>query len=199
MLLFFSIWIKCFFVLTPPFGLTMFLSMTQGFDERKRKKLALTITAAVAILCLILFFAGRQIFSLLGITLDSFRIGAGALLFLSGINLIHGKSNTSPPAEDSDIAVVPLATPIIVGPATMGTLLVMGVELESIAAKGTGCLALLFAVLCTGGVLFAGSFIERLLKARGINVLSKLTGLVLSALAAQMVMTGILGFMGVQQ
>lgn len=193
MSLFLSLWIKLFFVFTPFFGLTMFLSMTEGYDEPRRRRLATATSASVAVLCLVLFFAGRQMFALFGITLDSFRIGAGVLLFLSGIALVQSRAGASGAALDNDVAVVPLAMPIIVGPATTGTLLVMGAELEGAAAKGIGCLALLAAVVCIGVVLRMGSPIQRRLGVRGLAILSKLTGLILSALAAQMIMTGIQG------
>jgi multiple antibiotic resistance protein len=195
---FLSLWLKLFFVFTPFFGLTMFLSMTEGFDNARRRRLALSVSAAVAVFCFVLFFAGRQIFSLFGITLDSFRIGAGVLLFLSGIGLVHSNDGKDPMASGGDIAVVPMAMPIIVGPATTGTLLVMGAELTDLASKAIGCLALLFAVICIGSVMMAGSVIQRWLGGRGIAILSKLTGLVLAALAAQMIMTGIQGFLGIQ-
>ncbi len=197
MALFLSLWIKLFFVLTPFFGLTMFLSMTEGYDEGRRRKLALAVSSAVAMLCLILFFAGQQIFSLFGITLDSFRIGAGVLLMLSAIALVQGRTGAVDGAREGDVAVVPLAMPIIVGPATTGTLLVLGAELNTLTAKAVGSLALLFAVACMAAVLLAGSFFQRCLGSRGISILSKLTGLILAALAAQMIMTGVQGFIGV--
>jgi multiple antibiotic resistance protein len=195
MALFLSLWIKLFFVLTPFFGLTIFLSMTEGYNDTRRRKLAMAVSTAVAVLCLLLFFAGKQMFSLFGITLDSFRIGAGVLLLLSGIGLVHGKTGTAGDACEGDVAVVPLAMPIIVGPATTGTLLVMGAELNTLSAKAVGCLALLCAVICIAVVLLAASFIQRSLGARGIAILSKLTGLILAALAAQMIMSGIQGFL----
>jgi multiple antibiotic resistance protein len=198
MALFVSLWIKLFFVLTPFFGLTIFLSMTEGFDAARRRRLALTVSAAVAVISLVLFFIGRQIFSVFGITLDSFRIGAGVLLFLSGIRLVQGSPKSFGTAGEGDVAVVPLAIPILVGPATTGTLLVMGAELNAVAAKAIGCLALLLAVACVGVVLLAGSYIERWLGTRGIAILSRLTGLILAAIAAQMIMTGIQGFFGLE-
>ena len=195
MALFVSLWIKLFFVLTPFFGLSMFLSFTEGYPEARRRKLALHVTAAVAFLCLLLFFAGQQIFNLFGITLDSFRIGAGVLLLLSAIGLVQGGAQSKGGKEGGDIAVVPLAVPIIVGPATTGTLLVLGAELTVVWHKVIGCLALLTAVICIGAVLLASSAINRCVGDRGITILSKLTGLVLAALAAQMIMTGLHSFL----
>lgn len=192
---FMSLWIKLFFVLTPFFGLSMFLTLTDGYSEERRHRLAVAVTIASAVVCLILFFAGKQIFALFGITLDAFRIGAGILLMLSGIGLGQGRAGIVGAPEDGDVAVVPMAIPIIVGPATTGTLLVMGAELTSIPAKTAGCLALLGAVACVGAALYAGSFLQRFIGVRGLSILSRLTGLILTALAAQMVMTGIQAFL----
>jgi multiple antibiotic resistance protein len=138
MSLFLSLWIKLFFVLTPFFGLTMFLSMTEDYEAPRRRKLALSVAIAVAISCLALFFVGLQIFSILGITVDAFRIGAGVLLMLSGISLVNGKAATAVAAGSDDVAVVPLAIPIFVGPATIGTLLVLGAELDTLTTKMIG-------------------------------------------------------------
>jgi multiple antibiotic resistance protein len=192
---FFSLFLRLFFVFTPFFGLSMFLTMTEGYSEARRRRLALSVAAATFVICMVLFFAGQQIFGVLGITLNSFRIGAGALLFLSAVGLVQAKAGAGQAQEEEDVAVVPLAIPVIVGPATTGTILVMGAELESSHQMGLGCLALLSAVVCMAGVLLLSSFLQRVLGLRGIVILSKLTGLVISAIAAQMVMTGILGFM----
>jgi len=193
--LFLSEWIKLSFVFTPFFALSMFLSMTEGYSESRRRRLALAVSGAVAVLCLVLFFAGNQLFSLFGITLNSFRIGAGALLFLSAVGMVQGNTATFGATRDGNIAVVPLAMPIIVGPATTGILLVLGAELDSVTAKGLGSLAVLLAVAGLCVILLLSSFIQRLLGNRGIVILSKLTGLILAALAAQMIMTGVLGFL----
>ena len=191
---FVTVWLKFFFLFTPFFALSMFLSMTGDYTEKQRRKLAVMISVAVAVLCICLLFLGNQIFAIFGITLNAFRIGVGALLFLSAISLVQGRKSPSDENQEADIAVVPLAMPVIVGPATTGTLLVMGAGLSSVTEKAVGCLALLFAVLCVGVMLLLATAIERGIGYRGLNILSKLTGIILAALAAQMIMDGILGF-----
>lgn len=168
----------------------MFLSMTAGYTEPQRRRLAIQVSGAVGVSCLALFFFGNQIFTVFGITLDAFRTGAGALLFLSAVSLVQSNPATTPPGSEEDIAVVPLAMPIIVGPATTGTLLVLGAEISDPSLKGLGCLALLLAVISVGTILLMASLIERAVGRKGLNILSKITGLVLAALAAQMIMTG---------
>ncbi|MEI6128070.1 MAG: MarC family protein [Pseudomonadota bacterium] len=191
---FISVWIKFFFLFTPFFALSMFLTMTHGYPETQRRSLAFQITGAVSILCFALYFFGDIVFSLFGITLDSFRIGAGVLLFLSAVSLVQTKAAPGIPSLDEDIAVVPLAMPIIVGPATIGTLLVLGAEIANPAQKILGCLALVLAIICVGLLLLLGSFVERILGSKLINILSKVTGLILASLAAQMIFTGIHNF-----
>jgi multiple antibiotic resistance protein len=190
-----TVWVKFFFLFTPFFALSMFLSMTKDYDEAHRRRLALQTSAAVGILCFGLFFFGSTVFSLLGITLDAFRVGAGALLFLSAVALVQAKPNLQGPSREGDIAVVPLAIPIIVGPATIGTLLVLGAEITTAAHKALGCLALVLAVASVGMVLWLAASFERALGKKGIDILSKVTGVVLSALAAQMILTGVRHFL----
>lgn len=191
---FVSVWFKFFFLFTPFFALSMFLSMTKGYPESQRRKLAFQISGAVGVFCLVLFFFGDIVFSLFGITLDAFRVGAGALLFLSAVSLTQTSTATSKPASEEDIAVVPMAMPIIVGPATIGTLLVLGAEIPSAFMKGLGCVALLLAIASVGTILLMASLIERIVGRRGLNILSRLTGLILAALAAQMILVGVKHF-----
>ena len=196
---FFSEGLKFFFLLTPFFVLSMFLSMTRDETDADRRKLAVRIAFAAFIVCTVLFFFGNYLFRAFDITLDAFRIGGGALLFLSAVTLVNGAAETAKihrNEEDSDIAVVPLAIPVTVGPATTGALLIMGAEAHSSTAlQLTKFASLCAALFLLGVILYAGIFIERIIKRRGIVILSKLTGLILSALAAQMIFTGIRNFL----
>lgn len=192
---FFTVWIKFFFILTPFFALSFFLVMTRKMKSSAKAKLAVRVTLAVIITCSVLYFFGNYIFSIFGITLDAFRIGAGAILFLSAVELVRGTKNTLAKEDGGDIAVVPLAIPVIVGPGTTGALLVMGAETTEIHTRLLGCGSLLFAVLCVMILLLLATPIEKLIGQRGLTILSKLTGLVVSAIAAQMIFTGIQNFL----
>jgi multiple antibiotic resistance protein len=193
---FVNIWIKLFFLLTPFFTLSMFLSLTQDNTNSERFKISIRVTFSIIIISFFLFFFGNQIFEIFGITLDSFRIGAGSLLFLSAVDMVRVKDiKTEHNIESGDIAVVPLAIPITVGPATIGTLLVMGAEMDSRYSKIIGVSALFLAILCVGIILLLSSPIQSILGRKGFTILSKITGLILSALAAQMIFTGVRNFL----
>ena len=125
---FINTFIKFFFILTPFFVLSTFLSMTSDFEEKQRKKTAVKVTISTIIASLIIYFIGNQIFSLFGITINSFRIGTGALLFLSAYSLVKGGDKIHISEDEQDIAVVPLSIPVAIGPATTGAILILGSE-----------------------------------------------------------------------
>jgi len=188
---FIELFLTLFFLLTPFFVLSVFLGMTATWEAPRRRALALRTTAAVLVICLLLFFAGNALFAVLGITVDAFRVGAGALMFLAAADMVRGRDQPAPTSDAGEaIAVVPLAIPITVGPGTTGALLVLGAERSDLATTLTRCAALAAAVVAVGVILLAGSAMRRALGGAGMAVLSRLSGLFLAALAAQMVMLG---------
>jgi multiple antibiotic resistance protein len=194
---FFAIYVKFFFIMTPFFVTTIFLSVTKGIDESDKRRLAIKVTLAIAISCMIILFFGKYIFELFGITLDAFRIGAGALLFLTAVDLVQKDVNAEPTCK-ADIlkhAVVPLAIPVTVGPGTVGALMVMGADMDGLEDLMLGSSALLGAIFSIGVLLYLSGHIERLIGRTGLIVLSKVTGLVLAALSAQLIFTGIKNFL----
>ena len=195
---FFTVWIRFFFLLTPFFVLSTFLAMTPELTASERRATAVRVTLAVMVTCFVLFSFGNTLFSLFGITLDSFRIGAGSLLFLSAVQMVHGDDSAPPSEKRGAISVVPLAIPVTVGPGTTGALLVMGAETQHGWQIFVGCAALAAAVLCVGILLVCASFIEHIVGKKGITILSKLTGLFVAALAAQIVFTGVRNFLQVK-
>jgi len=189
-----NIFLRFFFLLTPFFVLSMFLAMTSGWERPARRVLAIRIALAVMVLCVGLLLFGEYVFAIFGITIDAFRVGAGVLLFLSGLSLSRGEA-ARPANGENDIAVVPMAMPITVGPATTGALLVMGGEMATMREKILAGSALLGAIFCVGLLLYIAGEVERHLSRTGLAVLSRLTGLILASMAAQMIFDGIRGLM----
>ncbi|WP_053981499.1 MarC family protein [Marinagarivorans algicola] len=197
--LYFTIAIKFVFLFAPFFVVTMFLALTRGETIAVKRHTALRAISASATISVVLFFAGPILFEAIGITLDSFRIGAGSLLFLTAVSLVNsGTRNHAkglPDEERDDIAVVPLAMPVIVGPATIGTILVLGAELPTFTETFVGMLGMLSALIVVGAMLLLSGMLERALGKTGLNILSKVSGLILAAMAAEIVFTGVVGFL----
>ena len=184
---------KFFFLFTPFFALSMLLAMTAEKDEAERRVLAHRVAFATIVIAGLLLFFGQVIFDLFGITVDAFRIGAGILLLLTAISLMNPKVVVT--KEGEDISVVPLAMPVIVGPASCGAIMVTSAELHTIGAKLMGFAALAVALIFIWVILLLGTWFERQLGKRGISILMRLTALILAALSAQMIMTGVCGFL----
>lgn len=193
--------LKFFFLMTPFFVLSMFLVYTAGWVEKSKRKLAIRVGLAVFSTAVILFIFGGWIFKIFGITLDAFRIGGGALLFLSAVGLVNSKVEDKKTSKDdeesteekvSSIAVVPLAIPVTVGPGTTAALILFGAGAAGKAQTYiTGVAALFIATFMLTVILYLGTGIERCVGKRGIMILSKITGLVLAALASQLIFDGI--------
>jgi len=190
--------IRFLFLLAPFFVVSMFLALTRGLPAAEKASIIKRASISALILGLVLFFAGPVLFSAIGITLNSFRIGAGSLLFLTAISLVtSGTRNhaTGLPEEDrDDVAVVPLAIPVMIGPATIGAILVYGAELKAVPEVAGGLFGLLSSLLILAVLLHLSGHLEKLLGKTGLNILSKISGLILSAMAAEIVMTGVAGF-----
>ena len=191
----FSTTIKIFALLTPPAALSAFLSASKTYDQARKKATARKTSIAVFSIGMCLFFLGDHIFSIFGFTLDAFRIGSGALLFMTAVSLMNESAERPYFSPADDISVVPLAIPLCMGPASIGTVMVWGAVAATAHHRVVGALALLFASLGIYVLLRFSDAIEKALGKTGIAVLSKLTGLLLAAIAAQVVFTGVKSFM----
>lgn len=191
-----AIAVKFFFILTPFFIVAVFLAVTENETAEVRHKLAVRVCLGVIVISLVLLWFGKPLFELLGITVDAFRIGAGALLFLSAVSLVNGKI-TLPDSKRSimDLAIVPLAIPMTLGPGSVGALVVMGSETSGLLNLALTSCAVTVASVCVGALLYLSEQVKRLIGRSGISMLSKITGLVLASLSCQMMFTGIASFL----
>ncbi|NLZ07504.1 MAG: MarC family protein [Phycisphaerae bacterium] len=195
--LFLDIFTKVFFILSPFFSVSMFLLLSGDMDRRTRNYCALRTSVAILVICFVVYFFGNLIFKVLGITVPAFQVGAGTLLFLTAISMVSGKRSEVGPDRESDFAVVPLAIPMIVGPGTIGTVLVLGMEIGDAREKVVAAAAILLAVLMISLFLFLAVPIGRLLGQKGLQMMMKLTGLILTAIAAQIIFTGVRTFLNI--
>lgn len=187
--------VKLYALMTPPAVLGAFLAATKNYDARRKRAVALKTSLAIFSLGSILYVCGSHIFEFFGFTLDAFRIGSSVLLLLTAVGLMEDDGQARDIESDGDISIVPLAIPLGMGPASIGALMVMGAAAESGHHLLAGILALLLASLAMYALLRMADLAGRALHATGIAVLSKLTGLLLAAIAAQVMFTGVAGFL----
>ena len=190
--------IRLFVLLSPFCTLSLFISCSGDLNAREQRGFAVRIALAIWVICVLFYLFGQSIFGFLGITLNAFRIGAGAVLFLNGLDLVRG--NGIPKAKmcagGGDMAVVPMAIPYTVGPATIGVLLLMGANVTGgMVQRITEIAAISVVGVLVGLLLIFARQLELVLKEKGLSILGKLTGMYLVALAAQIVFEGIRGLM----
>ncbi|MCB1337270.1 MAG: MarC family protein [Maritimibacter sp.] len=187
------------FVVIDPVGLTpIFVALTRGADPRARRLIGLRAVAIAAALLTLFGLLGLQVLAFFGISMPAFRIAGGLLLFLTALDMLferraQRRRDQSEPGLDpaEDPSVFPLATPLIAGPGAMAAMILLAgqtadpVALFAVHAVMLGVLAVVFVLFLVSGLL------ERALRETGINVLTRLLGMLLAALAVQFVLDGL--------
>lgn len=187
--------IKLYALMTPPAVLSAFLGYTRHCDARQKRLIALKTPLAIFLLGSALYLWGASIFELFGFTLDAFRIGSGVLLMLTAIALMRDDGQSEQTHVEGDISIVPLAIPLGMGPASIGAVMVMGAQATTTEKTLIGVFSLFLAAFAMFALLRIADMAGRMLGVTGIAVLAKLTGLILAAIAAQVIFTGIRGFL----
>ena len=176
------------FVAIDPIGLAaVFLSLGQGVPAATRKKIANQATLTGGAVALLFLFLGQTIFSALGITSGDFQIAGGLILFiLAARDLVQ--SAAEPPAKlADDFGVVPLGMPLIAGPASITTLILLAQTIGTTMALIALAANLVLVVLA---FVFSDR-LGRLIGATGMRAISKIVSLLLAAIAVNMIRHGL--------
>ncbi|ETI65970.1 MarC family protein [Neobacillus vireti] len=191
-----------FFAIMNPIGnIPIFISLTNGYSQQQKKRTARK--AAIVSLCILTGFLllGKFIFAMFGITIHAFRIAGGILIFGIAFNLLHAKTSKAqtPHSEEKeeaelkeDISITPLALPIMAGPGTIATVMT---HAHSHHLSNLIIVFVSFSlVLALSFVLFSySSPIIAKLGQGGLNIITRLMGLILAVISIQMIAEGIKG------
>lgn len=203
--IFASAFATLFVIVDPPGCAPIFATLTQGTSKAHRREMAFKSVGVAAIILFGFAFVGEWLFSKLGISLDALRIAGGIMLFIIGLNMVFEKRTESREdrAEDlleeiedpEDISVFPMGIPMIAGPGTMASLLLLmkGEDAEGYSAEISVLVALTAVLVITLlSFLLAGGLIK-LMGKTFTNVLTRVLGVLLATLAAQFVLDGLQG------
>jgi len=188
-------------VIDPPGMVPIFSALTRGGDARYRRRMALRGFALATGILLFFVMIGDVLLAALGISLSAFRITGGILLFLLAIDMVFARqsglrSTTVREQEEAqyreDISVFPLAFPLLAGPGALTTVLLLSGQTRGDPVLFAAMLVTLLVVLAiTLGALLQAPLIMRALGETGANVVDRLLGLILAALAVQFVIDGL--------
>ncbi len=184
------------FVVIDPIGLApMFLALTKGMDRPARYAVATrAVLISAAILTLFALF-GEAVLGFMGISMPAFRIAGGALLFLTALDMLferRTKRRKGQARAENDPSVFPLATPLIAGPGAIATMILLSGSSGGDWIVTATMLAVMALVLSSVLLaFFVGASVERFLGETGINVITRLLGMLLAALAVQFMLDGL--------
>jgi len=195
-----------FFVVVEPLSLVpAFAALTQSMSNEQRHQIARKAVAVSATICVIFAVAGARLLQALGISLSAFRIGAGVLLFLIALDMVFARASpirgtTAGEADEvkhrHDISVFPLAFPLMTGPGAMATImLAFGESQLSWTAFFGQMVAMLVVLIIAWITMRLTGPMMRVMGVTGANVISRLFGVILAALAVQYIIDGIKGAM----
>jgi multiple antibiotic resistance protein len=190
-----SLYLKMLVLYSPFFVLSCFIGLTRGYTVKERKRLAWKVALGTLVASALLYLFGQSIFNVFGITIDAFRIGAGTVLFISALGMAQGKPAVQSDNVQQDVTIVPLTIPLTVGPGTIGAMLVMGAGHLHWNDKLTALIAIAIASATVGAILYLSDRIERILGDQGLQIVSRLMGLFVCALAAQIIFTGVKNYL----
>ena len=194
-----SVFMGFFAIMNPVANTAVFVGLTGSLEPAARNKVALKALVSAFLIILMFCMLGKGIFDLFGITIPALRITGGVLVFLVGYQMLHGKQSrmhhidkteTNDNSESTDIAISPLAIPILAGPGTIAT------AMNNTATGDVNEIVItviVFTVLCVITYLcfISGQKILRLLGQGGISVITRLMGLILAVMGTQMLIQGI--------
>lgn len=174
-------------ILDPFLGMVTFLSLTRRMPDRERAEQAFLAVFVAFVLLVIFLFGGQALFSLLGISFSSFMVAGGVILLLLGIEDILGLQFSKKEADTRVIAVV-IGTPLLCGPGAITSIIVLAQRYGYFIPF----LALVSALVVTWILLLFAQRIAALLGERIAEVLSRVLGLLLSAIAVEFIKEGVL-------
>ncbi|HJJ81611.1 MAG TPA: NAAT family transporter [Methanocorpusculum sp.] len=195
-----SAWFTMIIILDPLLSVSMFINLTHNLTKAEVIKQAFIATAVAGILMLSFLFFNDIVFDLLNIELESFKVAGGVILFILGLQIVLGieiggssaghKSLSSPDRVGKKaMARVIIGTPIMCGPGAITTVMILGAQDGLLITF----IAILLALVCIWLILVFSTFIKKILGETILVILSKIMGLLLTAIAVHTIWTGILG------
>ncbi len=187
-------------VIVNPIGaIPVFISLTGDQSSQEKAHTARTAALSVAIVLTVACFLGDTILQFFGISMESFRIAAGILLLLMSLAMLHarrsGSKHTKEEAEEAEskdnVAVVPLAIPLMTGPAAMSTVIIYAHKAQSWFETGFIVFSSIVVAVIVWGSLRLATPISSLLGKTGMNIVVRIMGLLLAAIAVEFITSGI--------
>jgi len=186
------------FIVDPVALIPTYLAITQDETPEQRRRTAMRACIAAMILLVVFGIAGRLIFRVFGITLPAFRIAGGLILWFVALDMLRGNRTTQESSEEiaegqekDDVAITPLAMPMLAGPGAISTVMVLAGQARTVGQHIVVYLSVVLTAFLSWLSLRAGERLLVVLGQTGIRVMTRIMGLLLAAVATQFIITGV--------
>ncbi|ADI30581.1 MarC family protein [Methylotenera versatilis] len=197
----FKIGIALFAIVNPIGSVPIFISATDGWNRKEKLRTANVVTVTVFLVLLTSALFGDGILAFFSITIPSFQVGGGILILLIAINMLHAKQSHSKQTpeeartlEERDvIAIVPLSIPLLAGPGAIGSMIIAAQQSKTFVGHISLAIPIFVVVILIWLTLQLSSYIADKLGTIGINIVTRLMGLILAAMAVEFIAHGLIG------
>jgi multiple antibiotic resistance protein len=197
-----KIFVALYVLVNPLEGIPVFLAKTHTLSATERAKIAYLAALGVTIILLVALFIGQGLLSLLGIGIGAFETAGGIIIFLIALQMISGKINEEPGMENNGttlrrFALVPLATPLLAGPGPISSVILFASRGPNHHGSGPLEYLLLSGITVTVGLatwaaLRAAERLRHLLGDTGIEVSTRISGILVAAIAVELIHHGLM-------
>ena len=199
--LFIYLFVALFSVLNPIGTVPIFVGLTQGDSKQECSRISLWTSINVFLILIISFFIGKYVLNFFGISIDSLRIAGGLIIVSSGFSLLSGKFNKkrginkkieSDAQKRNDIALTPLAMPMLAGPGSISLLIAFYQEHNATNELITATIAILAIAFTIFIILRSAHYLAQMLGASGIVAISRIVGFIVVAIGIQYIVSAII-------
>ncbi len=186
-------------IMDPLGALPVFLAMTHDNSDQERKVIARRAVLASVLILVVFGVVGRRVFGVFGITMPAFSIAGGLILLRIAFNMLEARPRRTrrTPKEDEeavqkqDVAIIPLAMPLLAGPGTITGVMVLVAQSKSVGQLAAISAAVLLVSAVSLLVLRAASRVSGILGTTGLHVATRVMGLLLAAISVQFILNGV--------
>jgi multiple antibiotic resistance protein len=197
----FKIGIALFAIVNPIGSVPIFISATDGWEQKQKMRTANVVALTVFLVLGASALFGEGILDFFSISIPSFQVGGGILILLIAINMLHAKQSHSKQTpeeaktmEERDvIAIVPLSIPLLAGPGAISSMIIAAQDSTTFGAQLSLLMPILLVALLVWLSLQLSSYIAGKLGTIGINIVTRLMGLILAAMAVEFIAHGLSG------
>lgn len=190
------------FAIVNPFGaIPIFISITTDQNSNQRINTINQVAFSVTTVLLLALFIGELLLQFFGITIDSFRVGGGILILLMAISMLHAKTSQVKQTREEEnesmvkesVAIVPLAIPLLAGPGAISTMILSAHKSSAVSHYMILVLGVILLSMLLWLILRLSPWIMGRISATGINIFTRIMGLILAAIAVEFITSGIKG------